>query len=167
MPQSAKHCTCVVCENSINNGKQSSILCDFYKFWIYFKCNHLNFFDFQHIGACTEPWLSLKCINDVCPFGKRINQNFRSSVLNNENNNTNTSSSINLKTAPNLSLLFNQSNYLLSDSRKNRENMAGCEYYDAVDISGATTRFRESGDQKSFENIGKTKPNSLSLFIPS
>ena len=45
--------------------------------------------------------------------------------------------------------------------------MANCEYYDAVDISGATTRFCEGEDQKSFENIGKTKPNSLSLFIPS
>ena len=42
--------------------------------------------------------------------------------------------------------------------------MASCEYYDAVDISGATTRFREYGDEKSFENIGKTKPNSLSLY---
>ena len=164
MPQSAKYHTCVVCEKSIDNGKQSWIFCDFYKFLIYFKCNHLNCFDFQHIRACTEPWPSFKCINDACPFGKRTNQNFRSSVLNNENNNTNTGSSINLKASPNLSLLFNQFNYLLSDSRKNRENMASCEYYDAVDISGATTRFREYGDEKSFENIGKTKPNSLSLY---
>ena len=165
MPQSAKYHTCVVCEKSIDNGKQSWIFCDFYKFLIYFKCNHLNCFDFQHIRACTEPWPSFKCINDACPFGKRTNQNFRSSVLNNENNNTNTGSSINLKASPNLSLLFNQFNYLLSDSRKNRENMASCEYYDAVDISGATTRFCEGGDQKSFENIGKTKPNSLSLSL--
>ena len=34
-----------ICEKTIDDNKESSILC---KSWIHPKCNHLNFLDFQH-----------------------------------------------------------------------------------------------------------------------
>ena len=106
-----------MCENSIDDSKQSLICCDLCKFWVHIKCNQLNFLDFQHIKACTEPF-SFKCIIDLFPFGTlNNNQNFSSFVLNNKNSNAKTGSSINLKPPPNLSLLFNQFNDL-SDSIK-------------------------------------------------
>ena len=49
------HYPCGVCENSIDDSKQSPTFCDILKFWVHSKCNHLNFIDFQHIKACTEP----------------------------------------------------------------------------------------------------------------
>ena len=118
------HYPCGVCEKSIDDSKQSSIFCDLCKFWVHTKCNQLNFLDFQHIKACTEPWFCFKCISDLFPFGTLNNQNFSSFVLNNKNSNANTGSSINLKPPSNLSLLFNQFNDLSSDSiNKNPKNM--------------------------------------------
>ena len=141
-----------VCEKSIDDSKQSSIFCDLCKFWVHTKCNQLNFLDFQHIKACTEPWFCFKCISDLFPFGTLNNQNFSSFVLNNKNSNENTGSSINLEPPPNLSSLFNQFNDLSSDSiNKNLENMmTSCKYYDIDDIQKI-----------------KSKSNPLSLFIPS
>ena len=110
------HYPCGVCEKSIDDSKQSSIFCDLCKFWVHTKCNQLNFLDFQHIKACTEPWFCFKCISDLFSFGTLNNQNFSSFVLNNKNSNANTGSSINLEPPPNLSLLFNQFNDLSSDS---------------------------------------------------
>ena len=143
------HYPCGVCEKSIDDSKQSSIFCDLCKFWVHTKCNQLNFLDFQHIKAFTEPWFCFKCISDVFPFGT-LNQNFSSFILNNKNSNTNTGSFINLKPPPNLSLLFNQFNDFSSDSgSKNPENMmTNCMYNDIDDIQKI-----------------KSKPNSLSLSL--
>ena len=80
------HYLCGVWEKSIDDSKQSSIFCDLCKFWVHTKCNQLNFLDFQHIKACTEPWFCFKCISDLFPFGT-LNQNFSSFALNNKNNN--------------------------------------------------------------------------------
>ena len=138
-----------VCQKPADGSKQSSIFYDLCKFWVHTKCNQLNFLDFQHIKACTEPWFCFKCISDLFPFGKLNNQNFSSLVFNNKNSNANTGSSINLKPPPNLSLLFNQFNDLSSDSiNKNPENMmTNCKYYDTDDIQTI-----------------KSKPNSLFLY---
>ena len=143
------HYPCAVCEKSIDDSKQSSIFCDLCKFWVHTKCSQLNFLDFQHIKACTDPWFCFKYISDLFPFGTLNNRNLSSFVLNNKNCNANTGSSINLKPPPNLSLLFNQLNDLSSDSiNKNPENiMTNCNYYDIDDIQKI-----------------KSKPKSLSLF---
>ena len=118
------HYLCGVCENSIDGNKQLSISCEFCKFSVPSKCNHLHFLDFQHTKACTEPWFYFKCISDVFPFGTLNNKNFSSFVPNNNKNDTNTGSSINLKPPPNLSLLFKQLNDLSSDSiNKTPENI--------------------------------------------
>ena len=125
-----------VCEKSIDDSKQSSILCDLCKFWIHTKCSQLKFFDFQHIKACTEPCFCFKCISDLFGFGTLNNQNFISFVLNNKNSNANTGNSINLEPPPILSLLFNQFNDLSSDSiNKSPENMmTNCKYYNIDDM---------------------------------
>ena len=135
-------------ELMIANYHQSSIFCILFKFCVHTKWNQLNFLDFQHTKACTEPWFCFKCISDVFPFGTLNNQHFSSFVVNNMNSNANTGSSINLKPPPNFSLLFNQLNDLSSDSiNKNSENMmTNCKYYDIDDIQKI-----------------KSKPNSLSL----
>ena len=90
-----------------------------------------------------------KCIRYLCPFVTLNNQNFSSFVLNNKNSNVNTGRYINLEPPPNLSLLFNQLNDILSDSiNKNPENMmTNCKYYDIDDIQKI-----------------KSKSNSLSLY---
>ena len=140
------HYPCGVSEKSINDSKQSSIFCDLCKFWVYTKWKQLNFFDSQH---CTEPWFCFKCIRYLFPFGTLNNQNFSSFVLNNKNSNVNTGRYINLEPPPNLSLLFNQLNDILSDSiNKNPENMmTNCKYYDIDDVQKI-----------------KSKSNSLSLY---
>ena len=69
------HYPCGVCEKSIVDSVQSSILCDLCKFWVHAKCNQLNF-DFQHTKACNEPWFCFKCISDVFSFDTLNNQNF-------------------------------------------------------------------------------------------
>ena len=135
-------------EKSIDDSRRLSIFCDLCKFWVDAKCYQLNFLNFQHIKASTEPWFCFKCVSDVFLFGTLNNQIFSSFVLDNKNSNANTGSSINLKPHPNLSLLLNQFNDLSSDSvNKNLENMmTNCTYYDIDDIQKV-----------------KSKPNSLCL----
>ena len=109
-------------EKSIDDSRRLSIFCDLCKFWVDAKCYQLNFLNFQHIKASTEPWFCFKCVSDVFLFGTLNNQIFSSFVLDNKNSNANTGSSINLKPYPNLSLLLNQFNDLPSDSvNKNLE----------------------------------------------
>ena len=76
------------------------------------------------------------------PFAKLDNQNFSSFVLN-KISKANGGTSINLKPPPNLSLLFNQFNDLLSDSiNKNPENMmTNCKYYGIDDIKKFQSKF--------------------------
>ena len=57
---------CRISKQTIDNDKESSILCDFCNSWIHPKCNHLNFFDFQHIsGNNRDPWLCFKKTPDI------------------------------------------------------------------------------------------------------
>ena len=67
---------CGICEKTIGNDKESSILCDICNSCIHPKCNHLNFLDFQHInGNSNDPWFCFKF-----PFGNLNNQNFHSFI---------------------------------------------------------------------------------------
>ena len=49
---------------TIDDDKESSILCDFCNSWIHPKCNHLNFLDFQCISSSNSD-----------PLGKYSNGN--------------------------------------------------------------------------------------------
>ena len=72
---------CGICEETVDDGKESSILCDFCNSWIHPKCNHLNFLDFQYIsGNNSDPWLCFKCASDTFPFANLNNQNFHSFI---------------------------------------------------------------------------------------
>ena len=74
-----------ICEKTIDNGKESSILCDFCNSWIHLKCNHLNSLDFQHISVNnSDPWLCFnKCTSEAFPFANLKNQNFHLFINNN------------------------------------------------------------------------------------
>ena len=147
---------CGICEKTIDDDKESSILCNFCNSWIDPKCNHLNFLDFQRIsGNNSDPWLCFKCISETFPFGNLNNQNFHSFIHNNPEMNgssvgkyTNGNTILTLNPPLNLKLLFNQFNELTAESNnKNPENFLNCRNLDIDEI------------QKM-----KIEPNSLSLF---
>ena len=146
---------CGICEKTIDDDKESSILCDFCNSWIHPKCNHLNFLDFQLIsGNNSDPWFCFKCISKTFPFGNLNNQNFHSFIHNNPEMNgsvgkyTNDNSILTLNPPPNLKLLFNQFNELAAESnKKNPENFINCRNLDIDKIQKI-----------------KIEPNSLSLF---
>ena len=60
---------CGICQKSVGDDKESSVLCDLCKSWIHPKCNNLNFIDFQHISDSTNPWFCLKYNCNLLPFG--------------------------------------------------------------------------------------------------
>ena len=69
---------------TIDDDKESSILCDFCNSWIHPKCNHLNFLDFQCISSSnSDPWLCFKCTSETFSFGNLNNQNFYLLINNN------------------------------------------------------------------------------------
>ena len=147
---------CRICEKTIEDDKESSILCDFCNSWIHPKCNQLNFLDFQRIsGSNSDPWLYFKRISETFPFGNLNNQNFHSFIHNNPEMNgssvgkyTNGNTILTLNPPPNLRLLFNQFNELTAEAnKKNPENFINCRNLDIDEI------------QKM-----KIEPNSLSLF---
>ena len=73
---------------TIDDDKESSILCDFCNSWIHPKCNHLNFLDFQCISSRdSDPWLCFKCTSETFSFGNLNNQNFY--LFNNNNSEMN------------------------------------------------------------------------------
>ena len=68
---------CGICEKTIDDDKESSILCDICNSWIHLKCNHLSFFDFQHVsGNNNDSWFCFKCTCKIFPIGNLNNQNF-------------------------------------------------------------------------------------------
>ena len=147
---------CGICDKTVDDEKESSILCDFCNSWIHPKCNHLNFIDFQWIsGNYSDPWFCFNCTSETFPFGNFNNQNFHSFIHNNSEMNkssvekyTNDSSILALNPPPNLKLLFNQFNELTAESsKKNSESFINCRNLDIDEI------------QKM-----KNEPNSLSLF---
>ena len=147
---------CGICEKTIDDDKEFSILCDICNSWIHPKCNHLNFLDFQHIsGNNNDPWFCFKCTCKTFPFGKLNNQNFHSFIHNNSEMNessvgkySNDNSILNLNPPPNLKSLFNKFNELTAESdKKNLENFINCKNLDVDEI------------QKM-----KIEPDSLSLF---
>ena len=147
---------CEICEKTIGDDKESSMLCDFCNSWVHSKCKHLNFLDFQCIsGNNIDPWLCFKCTSDTFPYKNLNNQNFQSFIHNNSEMNessvgkyTNDNSILTLNPPPHLKLLFYQFNELTAESKKkNPENFINCGNLDIDEI------------QKM--NI---EPNSLSLF---
>ena len=75
---------CRLCEKTIDNGKETSILCDNCNSWIHPKCNHPNFLDIQHTsGNNNDIWFCFKCTSKTFPFGNGNNQNFHSFIHSN------------------------------------------------------------------------------------
>ena len=70
----------------------NAILCDLCQTWVHFKCNHLNYMDYEYLQVCNEPWYCLSCSNTVFPFCNLNNQNFLNFI---GKNNTITSSETN------------------------------------------------------------------------
>ena len=110
---------CGICEKSINDNRESSILCGLCNFWIHPKCNKLNSLDLQYISGSNEPWFCFKSNSTIFPFCISNNQNFKTFISYSTNLNTssftdNTNSSLILKPPPNLSLLFNQLRTLIN-----------------------------------------------------
>ena len=64
---------CGICENFIDDGKESSIFCGKCKSWIHLTCNDLNFIVFQHVRGSDDPWFCFKCNSDILRFGKSNN----------------------------------------------------------------------------------------------
>ena len=146
---------CGICEKTIDNDKESSILCDICNSWIHPKCNHLNFLDFQHISINNDDWFYFKCTCKTFPFGNLNNQNFHLFIHNNSEMNqsfvgkySNENGILKLNPPPNLKLSFNQLNELTAESsKKSPENFINCRNLDIGEI------------QKM-----KIEPSSLSLF---
>ena len=141
---------CGICEKTIDDDKESSILCDFCNSWIHPKCNHLNFLDFQRIsGNNSDPWLCFKCTSETFPFRNLSNQNFHSFIHNNpEMNESSDNSILTLNPPSNLKLLFNKFNEVTAKSnKKNPENFINCRNLDIDEIQKI-----------------QIEPNSLSLF---
>ena len=147
---------CGICEKTIDDGKESSILCDICNSWIHPKCNHLNFLDFQHTnGNSNDPWFCFKCTCKTFPFGNLNNQNFHPFIYSDSEMNessvgkySNDNNTLKLNPTPNLKLLFNQFHELTAESnKKNPEDFISCSNLDVDEI------------QKM-----KIEPNSLSLF---
>ena len=147
---------CRISENTIDDDRESSILCDFCNSGIHPKCNHLNFLDFKHIsGNNSDSWLCFRCISETFPLGNLNNQHLHLFIHNNSEMNessvgkrTNVNSILTLNPPPNFKLLFNQFNELIADSnKKNPENIINCGNLDIDEIQ--KMRF---------------EPNSLSSF---
>ena len=147
---------CGVCEKTIGDDKESSILCDFCNSWIHPKCNHLNFLDFKRITANNnDPLFCFKCTSEMFCFGNVNNQNFHLFIHNKSELNesfvgkyTNDNSILAFNPPPNLKLLFNLFSELTAESnKKNPENFIKCRNLDVGEI------------QKM-----KIEANSLSLF---
>ena len=115
---------CGIPGKTIDDDKESSILCYFCNSWTHPKCNHQNFLDFQHIiGNNKDPWLCFKCTSEIFPFGNLNNQNFHLLIHNNSEINessvgkyTNDNSILAFNPPPNLKLLFNRLNELTAES---------------------------------------------------
>ena len=146
-----------ICEKTIDDDKESSILCEFCNSWIHPKYSHLTFLDFQHItGNNSDPWLWFKCTSETYPFENLNNRNFNLLIHNNSEMNessvekyTNDNSILTLNPPPNPKLLFNQFNELTAESiKKNPGNFINCRNLDIID---------------EIQKI-KIEPNSLSLF---
>ena len=140
------HYPCGVCKKSTDDSKQSSVFCDLCKFWVHTKCNQTFLISnilklvLNH-GFVLNASVICFLLVHLIKISVHLFLTVRIVV--------NTSSSINLKPPPNLSLLFNQFNDLSLDSiNKNPENMmTNCKYYDTDDIQTI-----------------KSKPNSLFLY---
>ena len=136
---------CGICEKFIDDGKESSIICEKCKSWVHPKCSNLNYIGFQHVHGSDDPWFCFKCNSDILPFGKLNNQNFRSFVLSfteasSDANQDKENSTLLLKPPSNLSLLSNQFNDLSSESnRTNPENVINCKNYDIDEIQKIKT----------------------------
>ena len=127
---------CGICQNSLDDDKESSILCDLYKFWIHPKYNNLNSIEFQHISGSSDPWFCLKSNRNLLPFGNLNNQDFQVLVSNNIINPLiNGSSSVLLKPSSNLAFLFNHFNHLsIESNQSDPDNMISPNYYDINEI---------------------------------
>ena len=149
-------CRTYLCGKTIDDDKESSILCWFCNSQIHPNCKHLNFLDFQHIiGNNSDPCLCFKCTNETFSFGNLNNQNFHLFIHNNYEMNessmgkyTNDNSILTLNPPSSFKLLFNQFNELAAESNKKiPESFIDCRNIDIDEI------------QKM-----KIEPNSLSSF---
>ena len=143
---------CGICEKTIDDDKESSILCDICNSWIHPKCNHLNFLDFQHIsGNNNDPWFCFKCTCKIFIFRNLNNQIFHLFIHTNSKMNESSvgeysnDNILKLNPPPNLKLLFNQFNKLTAESnKKNPENFRNLDIDEIQKM--------------------KIEPNPLSLF---
>ena len=130
---------CSVCHKSIGD-KENSIFGNSCKLWVHTKCNNLNYVDYQYLSGCSDPWYCLHCNSEIYAFGSVNKQNFMSFIRENltdslKLDNLNSTSTLVLKQAANLSQLFNQFNNTNENhTNKDPDNAVKCRYYDTEEI---------------------------------
>ena len=132
---------CRHCAKNVHD-KDKAVQCDLCDYWIYIKCNNLNYLDYRYLQTCNEPWFyiescskifllnSLSCDKNL--LARCINTD--SSIIQWKGQKTSEISSLLLKPTSNLELLVNRFNNLTPENNNDTENKSSSKYYDIDEI---------------------------------
>ena len=92
---------CKVCNKSVNNNHKA-ILCDLCDTWVHIKCNKLDKKDYNvYQTNPNKPFHCIKCIEDLIPFSKLLDNEFDICVKKGINITQNINTETNYSPSPN------------------------------------------------------------------
>ena len=109
--------------------KDKADQCDLCEFWIYIKCNKLNYLDQWYFQNCDEFWYWIECCNTIFSFNSlSSDKNFLACCTNTDSNimqwkdlENDHNSSLSLKPSQNLERLVNQFNNATPENSNDTE----------------------------------------------
>ena len=129
---------CNTCNKSVSS--RHSIECNLCLTQTNFKCNNLNIVDGQVTNSANKSWFCLQYSKNIFSFTNINNNKLYFTVnssdkqFNYDNDLTSTNTCLVLNPPENLTNIFNQFTYFLSDQKQNSDIIRNCKYYNLDEI---------------------------------